>query len=142
MAESTEESSPKSKGKWVKNNNSEKDEDKKGEDDDDDENDKEPEQSLDFTILLEDSTGQEVRFALSDFSALQREIKPVIWKMEFLTGDNKSEKVFQLFYFPFSDFQIINPDFRHSNIEKISFIFDKNESGVIAIDNIGFMKSL
>lgn len=83
-----------------------------------------------------------MRFPLSDFSALQREIEPVLWKMDFLTGDTLSEQVFQLFYFPLSDIQKINPNFNPSSIQTVKFIFDKNENGVVVIDNIGFMKSL
>jgi len=97
---------------------------------------------LDFFVSLKDSTGQVVRFPLSDFSALQREIEPVLWKMDFLTGDTSSEQVLQLFYFPLSAMQKINPNFNPSSIETVKFIFDKSENGVVVIDNIGFMKSL
>jgi hypothetical protein len=50
--------------------------------------------------------------------------------------------VYQTFYFPIQDIQKTSPDFDFSTIETISFIFNKNESGVISIDNIGFMKPL
>ncbi|MGB5355684.1 MAG: hypothetical protein WBN11_03230, partial [Eudoraea sp.] len=59
MAESTEESNPKSKGKWIKNKD--KKEDKKDEEEKDEEEaeekNKEPKKSLDFSIVLQDSTG-------------------------------------------------------------------------------------
>ncbi len=150
MAESTESSNPKAEGKWVNNNNEEEEEEKQfdeGETEEEDteteENeDDEPKKPLDFTISLKDSTGQVVRFPLSNFSALQREIEPVLWKMDFLTGDTSSEQVFQLFYFPFYAMREINPNFNPSSIENIEFIFDKSKNGVVAIDNIGFMKSL
>ena len=147
MAESTESSNPKTTGKWVNNNNENaKDADlgdnQEEEETEEDKDDNEPEKPLDFTISLQDSTGQVVRFPLSDFSSLQREIEPVLWKMDFLTGDTSSEQVFQIFYFPLSDMEKINPEFNPSNIENIQFIFDKSKSGVITIDNIGFMKSL
>ncbi|WP_345170282.1 hypothetical protein [Algibacter aquimarinus] len=63
-------------------------------------------------------------------------------KSGFITDDKQSEKVFQTFYFPSKHFQEINPNFSPSNIKELKFIFDKDESGVIVIDNIGFMKSL
>ena len=151
MAESTEATNPKSEGKWVNDDKkdenqadeaqSEEEETKKDEKEEDDEDD-EPKKPLDFSISLQDSTGQVVRFPLSDFSALQREIEPVLWKMDFLTGDTSSEQVFQLFYFPLSDMRKINPNFNPTCIESLKFIFDKSENGVVVIDNIGFMKSL
>ena len=79
---------------------------------------------------------------LSKFSPLQREIEVIIMKTGFIKNDKQSEKVFQTFYFPAKDFQKINPNFNLSNIINVKFIFDKNESGVVAIDNIGFMKFL
>ena len=164
MAESKESADPKSKGKWVKNsdngnenneasnededeenevedeeNEVEEDEDDEKEDNDDEEKEKKP---IDFTIQLIDSTGQKVAFPLSRFSLLQREIEVIIMKVGFITDDKQSEKVFQTFYYPAEDFQELNPDFNISSLEEIRFVFDKTESGVVNIDNIGFMKSL
>ncbi|PTM03485.1 MAG: hypothetical protein DA407_13975 [Bacteroidetes bacterium] len=153
MAESTESSNPKTKGKWIdnKSNNVDeedeeddkaddkseyKDKDKEGEDED---KAKEP---IDFTIMLEDANGQKVEFPLSDFSALQREIESVIWKIDFLTGDKGSEKIFQTFYFPMEDIQKLNSDFDVSTIKTITYRFDKSKKGVVVIDNVGIMKAL
>lgn len=143
MAESKESANPKSEGKWVKDKSNKKNEDIEKNDDEkkeDKEDKKEAEKPIDFTIQLRDSSGQEVSFPLSKFSPLQREIEVIILKKEFIKDDKQSEMVFQTFYFPAKDFQKINPNFDLSNIRSIKFIFDKNESGVVAIDNIGFMK--
>lgn len=158
MAESTESSNPKTKGKWVTNDN-----DKNKDDDDDEEetensnqnskededeekkdkkDDDEPKKPLDFSIHVTDSSGQTVSFPLSKFSALQREIKVMIQKAGFIKDDKQSEKVFQTFYFLVEDFITINPEFDPASISKISFVFDKNMSGVIVVDNIGFMNGL
>ena len=59
-----------------------------------------------------------------------------------MMDEKESEKVFQTFYFPAEDLQQINPGFNISGLEEIRFVFDKTESGVVNIDNIGFMKSL
>ncbi|MGK0324272.1 MAG: dienelactone hydrolase [Psychroserpens sp.] len=140
MAESKESANPKSEGKWVKNDSNIKKKDtKKKEDKEDEEEVKKP---IDFTIQLNDSSGQKVSFPLSKFSPLQREIEVIIMKTGFIKDNKQSEKVFQTFYFPAKDFQKINPNFNLSNIINVKFIFDKNESGVVAIDNIGFMKFL
>ncbi len=148
MAESTESSNPKSKGKWINNNEEEEadkvDNEENPEEEEEEENDKEPEkpkEPIDLSISLQDSTGQVVRFNLSKFSALQREIKPVLWKMDFITDDTSSEQVFQLFNFPLSDLIEMNPNFNPSSIKIIKFIFDKSKKGVVVIDNIGFMKT-
>jgi dienelactone hydrolase len=154
MAESRESADPKSKGKWVKNkdeskenngdSNLENDEnetvgemDEQGEEADEEEEEEKP---IDFTIQLIDSTGQTASFPLSRFSPLQREIEVLITKVDFLTDDKQSEKVFQTFYFPAEDFRGLNSEFNISGLEEIRFVFDQTESGVITIDNIGFMK--
>ena len=147
MAESKETASPKLEGKWVKNNgnkksdyvNNKKDDDEKKEDEEDKNNPKDP---IDFTIQLSDTFGHQVSFPLSDFSPLQREIEVMIMKTGFVKDAIQSEKVFQTFYFPIKDIQKINPDFNFSTIEKLTFVFDKSPSGVVSIDNIGFMESL
>lgn len=147
MAESKENANPKAKGKWVKNNdnmNSEKEEDEEKDDEkeEDKEEKKEPKKPIDFTIQLRDSFGQQISFPLSDFSPLQKVIEVMITKTGFVKDDIQSEKVFQTFYFSVKDIQKINPDFDFSTIEKLSFVFDRNESGVVSIDNIGFMQSI
>lgn len=148
MAESKESANPKSEGKWVNNNgnnnskNEDEDEDAKDDDDDENEDEDEPKKPIDFTIQLSDSSGQKVSFPLSNFSPLQRTIEVVIMKTGFVKDNKESEKVFQTFYFPTERFKEINPNFTLSDIDYIKFIFDKNESGVVTIDNIGFIKSL
>lgn len=148
MAESTESTTPKKEGKWMDDNAADETEDEEEnvanetDAEADETEDEGPKKPLDFSISVKDSTGQTVRFPLSKFSGLQREIEPVLWKMEFLTGDTSSEQVFQLFYFPVDDMVKINPSFDPKSIQTIKFVFDKSENGVVVIDNIGFMKSL
>lgn len=149
MAESRESANPKSEGKWVKIRGNEKnegeekkqEEKKKGKEDIKDTEEKEEvKKPIDFTIELIDASGQNVSFPLSKFSPLQREIEVVMKKTEFINNGKQSEKVFQTFCFPAKDFQELNPYFNLSDLESIRFIFDKSESGVVAVDNIGIMK--
>ncbi|TRZ43928.1 hypothetical protein D3A96_10215 [Robertkochia marina] len=152
MAESTESADPKSEGKWVEDDNTnnlknddgvDSDEDKEeGEDEDEDEDEDQPKKPFDLTIELRDSTGQKASLPLSSFSPLQREIEIMIMKTGFIKDDKQSEKVFQTFYFPLEDFKSTNPKLDLSVIENISFVFNKDQSGVIVMDNIGFMKPL
>ena len=107
----------------------------------DDEKDK-PAKPLDLTIELTDYTGRMIRFPLSRFSALQREMEVRVWKADFLKGKKSSEKVFQKFVFPFSDLLVLNAAFSPDKLHRIRFVFDKSENGVVVLDNVGFMKRL
>ena len=152
IAESIENSDPKSSGKWVNKDNGEdngEDEDEVGDENEDededskDENeDEEPEDPIDFTIILEDALGQTIQFPLSQFSALQREIEVRVWKADFIFGDSSSENVFQTFHFPLSELLQESKDFVASQIINIHFVFDKTPQGVVVIDDIGFAKLL
>ena len=102
----------------------------------------ESKKSLDFTITIIDKNGQSISFPLSSFSHLQREVEVILEKTGFLKNEKRSEKVFQTFYFPLIKFHKRNPNFNLSSIKKVRFDFDKNKSGFIIIDNIGFMKSI
>jgi hypothetical protein len=149
MAESDEKTNPKASGKWIKgledeNANNEEEVEGNGaeEGDTEDKDEDEPKKPLDLTIHLKDSLGQQITFPLSTFSPLQRTIEVVINKTGFIKDDKESEKVYQTFYFPFEALQKRHPDFDFTRIETLRFVFDKNENGVISIDNLGFMKAL
>lgn len=160
LAESTESSNPKTKGKWVDEDEDEieiqiqiETEDEEGDEDGDEietededeitvEEDTVGEDPIDFTIRMEDASGNEIVFCLSDFSALQREIGVRIWKAQFITGETPSEKVFQTFMFPLEEIAARNSIFEMREITQIQFLFDKTTSGVVVVDNVGFMTSL
>jgi len=147
MAESRESADPRSEGKWAENEDENKEEasDQKNEEEEEEEGEEEEEEvkkPIDFTIQLIDSTGYAVAFPLSSFAPLQREIDVVIKKTDFIKDDKQSEKVFQTFYFPAEAIQKVHPDFNISGLIEVKFIFDRSESGVVVIDNIGFMKGL
>ncbi|MFC4635393.1 hypothetical protein ACFO3O_15900 [Dokdonia ponticola] len=145
MAESTEDSNPKSSGKWIDEDENEvEDEDEvedenENEDEDDSKKDA-PKDPIDFSIRMTDASGETVYFPLSKFSALQRELNVRIWKSQFITDEDESENVFQTFSYPLIDLTQSNPSFDLSTLQKIDFIFDKTPKGVVIIDNIGFMK--
>ncbi|WP_339875300.1 hypothetical protein [uncultured Algoriphagus sp.] len=148
MAESTEDSNPKSSGKWVADdddsNNDNVEEKEKPEINNKEENGKEKKAKtpLDFSIYLIDSAGQSVKFLLSEFSPLQREIAVKIWKSDFIKGDSESENIFQTFYFNLGRFAKLNPSFRLSKLKTVKFVFDQSTSGVVLVDNIGFSSRL
>ena len=146
LAESSEESNPKSQGKWVKakEKENEKDKDepeketsksKKGKKDD-----KPEKHPIDFSIELEDFEGQKIRFPLSTYAALQNQLEVAIWKSDFVKGDKQSEMVFQKFIFDLDKLKQLNPDFNPSRLALIRFVFDKSPKGVVILDNLGWMK--
>ena len=145
MAESTESSNPKTKGKWL-NNKEEKasnaEENKEEEIEKEEEATDTPKEPIDFSIQFTDVNGEQVDFLLSNFSGLQREIETVVMKVDFLTGEKESEKIFQTFYFPLETILKNHQNFDSSKITKVSFIFNKTKSGVVVIDDIGFTKAL
>ncbi len=158
LAESTADSSPKTKGKWIDNNNSndEKEEDpsegndtavenedseQENNNDEETEDENEPEPPIDFSIQLTDTSGQSVVFPLSRFSALQRQIDVKLWKISEITGDSQSENIFQTYIFPLEALGGLNSEFDINQINTVDFIFDKTSKGVIILDNIGFMKN-
>lgn len=142
---------PKSKGKWIKNEDEAK-EDKEGQADEEMEEEGEDEEEelseeekkekarmpIDFRIELQDTSGEIIRFPISDFSYLQRLIKVKIMKDDFLGGDEESESVFQTFPFALRDYQVQNPRFDMTRIDSLHFVFDRTEKGLIILDNIGF----
>ena len=58
-------------------------------------------------------------------------------KAELLNSLPASETVFQTFFFPLTNFVSKNPDIEPANIESITFIFDKTQPGLVALDDIG-----
>jgi len=158
LAESTADSNPKTKGKWINNDNAndEKEEDPSEENDTVEENEdseqennndeeaedeNEPEPPIDFSIQLIDTSGQSVLFPLSRFSALQRQLDVKLWKISEITGDSQSENIFQTYIFPLEALRGLNPGFDITQINTIDFIFNKTAKGVIILDNLGFMKA-
>ncbi len=153
MAESKESSNPKAEGKWVSNDEGEGDEDDseaeedsknsdEEEENEDDEEKKEPEKPLDLRIIMTDTEGNQVSFLLSEFSALQRQIKVNTLKTEFLEGEGSSEIVFQKFVFALDQLGAKNPDFDPYQLSEIQFVFDQIDKGVIVLDKVGFSKKI
>lgn len=149
MAESTEDSNPKSSGKWVSSENDDEDIENEteieasSEDEDDskkNDEDEKPKDPIDFSIKMYDSKGEVLTFPLSHFSALQRELKVRILKSQFIQNKDQSENVFQTFSFSFEGIKQFNSSFDMYTIQRIDFVFDKTPKGVIIVDDIGFMK--
>lgn len=94
---------------------------------------------IDFTIRLSDRAGREKIFPLSSFSPLQPMIKARLGKLGFIHPTPYGEPVLQLFTFDLATLGDMNPEFDPQNVREIELIFNITESGVIVIDEIGFM---
>jgi hypothetical protein len=118
--------------------NAEKNEKKSDEKKDDEEEEEEP---LDLTLELVDANGTSTRLPLSYFSTLHPPLKVTYTKwpmMENFAYAKSSEPVLETFEFPLKAFKETNPDFAPGKLEKIIFLFDKGDEGVIYLDEIGF----
>jgi len=101
---------------------------------------KEEKKPLDLTLELVDSQGNSARLPLSYFSTLHPplKVKYTNWSLMESSYKKPSEPVLETFEFPLKAFQEVNPTFEPGKLSKIIFIFDKNEQGVIYLDEIGF----
>ncbi len=98
---------------------------------------------VDFTVELVADDGQAASLALSHFFALQPVLKVRFTKWAALDADgykSATEPVFQTFELPLADFAKANPRFDPSRLKTIRLRFDRTESDVIAIDEIGFAR--
>jgi dienelactone hydrolase len=92
---------------------------------------------IDFTIRLTDAAGTTVEFPLSQCSPLQKMLKRRLTKWSKLQNAAETESVMQFFWFPLDE--IAAEPFNADRITSIEFIFNKTQTGVVAIDDIGFM---
>ncbi len=103
-----------------------------------DEADEEP-VLIDFTIQLTDEMGNMLEFPLSKCSPLQPMIKRKFTKLSLMQTANETESVMQHLYFPLNELNENGGKFNYENITGVKFIFDRTSTGVVAINNIGFI---
>ncbi len=120
----------------------EKDKDKNKEKSDEKEKKKDnhkKQEPLDISVELVDTQGDSAKLKLSEF----RSIPPVL-KSRF-TKMNKENKLYgksyeptlQIFELPLSRFASAFPEFDPGELNKIKFVFDQDQEGVIILDRIG-----
>ena len=97
---------------------------------------------IDFSIVIEDNVGEQVRFLLSDFSLLQEPLDVAIMKVDFLDNSIESKRMLQTFSYPLKHIIKQNARFNLSAVKSIYFVFDQTDEGNIIIDDIGFRKHL
>lgn len=140
LTESTEGSAHKPKGKSAqekKKIEKEEKKEKKKEDKKDTAAAKEP---IDFTIEVEDASGQKIQFLLSDCSYLQPQVKRNLNKFNFWNETDQSEPIPNFFYFDLPAIATSNPSFNLKQIRTIRFVFDKKKNGVVILDDVELME--
>lgn len=100
---------------------------------------KENKSGIDFTIRLEDIKGEKIDFSLSDCSLLYPPIQKNLYKFSFLGQGANSESVPDFFYFDIDKLSKRNNSFSIDQLKFVRFIFNKTPSGVIILDDVGFM---
>lgn len=96
--------------------------------------------NLDFTLLLQDTSGHTAQLLISDHKAIAPRLKVQFTKskkMDQLQFSNSWEVTTETFAIPFQDFDAEDA-FNFTAIERIHFIFDQTTKGVIILDEIGF----
>ncbi|MBK1896241.1 alpha/beta hydrolase family protein [Chryseobacterium paridis] len=96
--------------------------------------------AIDFSIILTDQKGTQVRFLLSDCAPLQPQLKKNITKFAFFNDYVNAEAIPDYFYFDLDTLQKKYPALDLNGLKSISFIFDKTPEGVIILDDVSFVK--
>ncbi|WP_176723346.1 poly(ethylene terephthalate) hydrolase family protein [Roseivirga misakiensis] len=104
----------------------------------DEENSKEPEE-LNFTIRLTDSEGKTSETTISQVKKISPRISVKYMKLDEMNGrfGNKWEATLETFVLPWGTFSYSE---NLKDIQKIEFVFNKTESGVLIVDEIGFQQ--
>ena len=97
---------------------------------------------IDLTLVLVDADGLTAALPLSACSYLSRQLEPKLMKADFMDDVERSDLVFQAFFYPLSKFREQNRSLDLTRIQEIRFVFDRTAKGVVAVDNIGFWKDM
>jgi hypothetical protein len=93
---------------------------------------------IDLTLEVEDRAGAMARLPLSHFSSLRPQLRGLLGKAAFMSPFPRSEAVFQHFEYPLADFVAANPAFEPASLVSVRLIFDRSESDVVLLDDLGF----
>lgn len=98
-------------------------------------------QPIDLTVELTDRNGTSARLPLSSYAMVQPQIEGILMKARWMEyPERTSEVVFQTFHLPLSAFARLQTSLDPSRLARIRFIFDRTESGVVVLDDLGFRR--
>lgn len=93
---------------------------------------------IDLTLELADRAGHTARLPLSHDMLLQPQLRSQLGKLDWMSALPLSEPVCQTFEFRLADFAMTNPPFDPAALAEVRFVFDRTQSGVVILDDIGF----
>lgn len=98
---------------------------------------------IDMTLELVASNGSTARLPLSHCCYLPRAIKVTFSKWPYWERNwyrDPVEPVLQTFEIPLADFAQACPQFDPARLREIRFVFDRTESAIILLDQIGITR--
>ncbi|MBR1693142.1 MAG: chlorophyllase, partial [Lachnospiraceae bacterium] len=93
--------------------------------------------ALNCTILLKDQNGRRAQTTLGEHCTVYPPLPVRLSKLQFLFGENEYKHQFQTVLIPVSAFEG-EEGFDASAVTEIRFCFDKEKSGSIRLDDVGF----
>ncbi len=99
-----------------------------------------PLESIDFTVRLTDMDGDTARLPLSAFRHLAPPVPSKLIKLpiETLLLGGDREPTLQTVELPLAAFMAVNADIEPARLISVSLIFDRTETGMLALDDLGF----
>lgn len=92
---------------------------------------------LDCTVVLVDANRKRATAVLSEHGTVYPPLPVRLSKLQFILGKNEYKHQFQTVSIPVEDFKK-ETGFDAKNIVKVQFLFDKNGSGNVRIDDVAF----
>jgi hypothetical protein len=96
----------------------------------------EPPKPIDLTVEIEDAGGRTALLPLGRFRLLQPQIEAQVSKAAWMSGEKRSELVFDSFEMPLAAFREATPGLDPSRLRAVRFLFDRTEKGVIVLDDV------
>ena len=98
---------------------------------------------IDFSVEVVDAAGVRAKVLASEYGPLRKPLTMRVLRRRDLEDQRFPdlwELVLQSFSIPLTDFTATAPSLDAGRIREINFVFDRNEAGTIALDDVGFSK--
>ena len=98
------------------------------------------EKFVDITVRLTDSSDHTASLKTSNYQTIYPPVKVAYSKLMVLDHKVSYKRKFQTIEIPLEDARVSDSELDLSNIKKITFLLNHNQSGKILLDQIGFLK--
>lgn len=95
-------------------------------------------EGINCTLMLIDVDGNQASLPLSGYQTVTGSLPVALYKLQTIVGTIEYKQLFQTVRVPLQEFKNENSILDLSQIKSIRFVFDRQESGNIMLDNIGF----